>query len=166
MRKVVLFLLCLIAVDGRAQKSLEALLATLNSESIPYVTVDSLDGWIKKGEVLLLDSRERKEFDVSHIPGALYVGYRDFKIEQIEAAVKAWPGAVVVYCSLGVRSEDIAEKLIKVRKDGLYNLYGGIFEWVNTGHSIEDNQGGKTSKVHAYNRLWGVWLNKGDKIYE
>lgn len=44
------------------------------------------------------------------------------------------------------------------------NLYGGIFEWVNQAHEIV-NDSGKTDSVHAYNRFWGMWLQKGKKVY-
>lgn len=39
----------------------------------------------------------------------------------------------------------------------VYNLYGGIFEWVNEGHPVFNDQG-ETDKIHAYNKLWGMWL--------
>ena len=72
----------------------------------------------------------------------------------------------MVYCSLGVRSEDIAEKLKKAGYTAVFNLYGGIFEWKNKGFSVVDLQNKETQKVHAYSKNWGKWLLKGEKIYD
>jgi hypothetical protein len=44
-------------------------------------------------------------------------------------------------------------------------MYGGIFEWVNNGYPIV-NSAGPTQRVHAFDRTWGVWLKKGEKVYK
>jgi fumarate hydratase class II len=46
------------------------------------------------------------------------------------------------------------------------NLQGGIFDWVNNGYPVYDNDGNETKKVHAYDKSWGKWLTKGEKVYE
>ncbi|MBI1194042.1 MAG: rhodanese-like domain-containing protein, partial [Bacteroidetes bacterium] len=43
--------------------------------------------------------------------------------------------------------------------------YGGIFEWVNAGNSVVDPSGKPTERVHAYNRTWGLFLERGEKVY-
>jgi hypothetical protein len=43
---------------------------------------------------------------------------------------------------------------------------GGLFEWKNLGYPIVDNNGKEINQVHAYNKVWGIWLNKGDKVYK
>ena len=58
------------------------------------------------------------------------------------------------------------EKLKAAGYRNVRNLYGSIFEWVNQDNPVVDNQGKPTQKVHAYSRTWGVWLNKGEKVYE
>ena len=73
---------------------------------------------------------------------------------------------LVVYCSIGYRSEKIGERLKKEGFSKVYNLYGGIFEWCNRGYEIVDKEEKKTSKVHAYDRDWGRWVEKGDKIFK
>lgn len=69
-----------------------------------------------------------------------------------------------MYCSIGYRSEKIAKKLLENGYDNVSNLYGGIFEWANQGNKVY-NDYGETTKVHAFSRLWSVWLNKGEKVY-
>ena len=46
----------------------------------------------------------------------------------------------------------------------VYNLYGGIFHWVNEGRTVFAN-GKPTLRVHAYSKPWSVWLTKGEKVY-
>jgi 3-mercaptopyruvate sulfurtransferase SseA len=70
-----------------------------------------------------------------------------------------------VYCSVGYRSEKVSEQLRQAGYQTVYNLYGGIFEWKNQGHPVVNAEGEPTERVHAYNRSWGVWLKKGDKVY-
>ena len=45
------------------------------------------------------------------------------------------------------------------------NLYGGIFEWKNQDGTVVDDEGSITDSVHAFDRAWGIWLNKGKKVY-
>jgi 3-mercaptopyruvate sulfurtransferase SseA len=66
---------------------------------------------------------------------------------------------------VGYRSEKISEKLKQAGFKDVSNLYGGIFEWVNQGNPVVDENGKITDNIHAYSKTWGVWLNKGVKVY-
>jgi hypothetical protein len=48
----------------------------------------------------------------------------------------------------------------------IQNMYGGVFEWINDDFPVYDMQGKQTTKVHAYSKAWGIWLKKGDKVYQ
>jgi rhodanese-related sulfurtransferase len=111
----------------------------------------------KNSDIVVLDSREKSEYDVSHIKGARFVGYKDFDIESLSDISK--DTKVYVYCSIGYRSEKIGEKLQKVGFTKVYNLYGGIFNWANAGYPIENEKGKLTKEVHGYNRKWSKWIN-------
>ncbi len=71
---------------------------------------------------------------------------------------------VVVYCSVGYRSEKIAEKLEKEGFTQVYNLYGGIFEWVNQDNPVY-NEKGKTNNIHPYSWLVGPMAKQGKQDY-
>jgi len=71
-----------------------------------------------------------------------------------------------VYCSLGIRSEDIAEKLKKAGYNNVLNLYGGIFEWKNKDFTVYNSEGTQTEKIHTFSKEWSKWLTKGIKVYE
>lgn len=142
--------------------SYNAMLKTLLKHSVPEITVDSLEKYI--GNVILLDARELAEYNVSHITGARHVGYDNFSMQTVAGIAK--DRHIVVYCSVGYRSEKITEKLKAAGYTQVSNLYGGIFELVNQGNKVVDNSGKPTAKVHAYSKTWGVWLTRGEKVYE
>lgn len=141
-------------------KAYDLMLKNLLSHTVPELTVTEAKAM--QGKAIFLDAREWKEYEVSHIANAKYVGYDSFDLKIVKQIPKDQP--IVVYCSVGYRSEKIAEKLKSAGYQQVTNLYGGIFEWCNQGNKVV-SQTGSTEKVHAYNRAWGVWLKKGEKVY-
>ena len=160
-----LFILVLIVSSSTfGQKKLDKLLNKWNKRNVPYMSVETLA--LPKTNAILLDARENKEFEVSHIKNAICVGYDKFKLKETLAKLPANKNAkIVVYCSLGIRSETIAHKLIEAGYTNVYNLYGGIFEWKNNNFKVIDTLGNNTEKVHTFNKDWSKWLKKGKKVY-
>jgi rhodanese-related sulfurtransferase len=161
-------LFCLFVVFGPMtslaqvkSKSYRLMLQSLLSRSVPEMSVAQLAE--NSQGYTLLDAREPSETNISGIAGALPVGYDHFQVQSVAYLDKNIP--VVVYCSVGYRSEKIAEKLLAAGFTQVFNLYGGIFEWVNQGQPVVDKSGKTTRKVHAYSRAWGVWLRKGERVY-
>lgn len=115
-------------------------------------------------DLIFLDARERREYEVSHIKNAIWVGYDDFKFSRVKGIDKK--AKIIVYCSVGYRSEKVGEKLKIAGFSQVYNLYGSIFEWVNQDRPVYDMQGNRTYKVHAFDQEWGRWLEKGEKVYD
>ena len=139
-----LTLLFLMATSSIAQKNVEELLEAYNTRSVPYMSVEELR---------------------SHIKSAINVGYNDYTSEekQLQNLNKNIP--VVVYCSVGIRSEKIGEKLKKAGFTKVKNLYGGIFEWKNKGYPVFDSAGKETENVHAFSKHWSQYLNAGKPVY-
>ena len=142
-------------------KSFDLMLSTLLSHSAKEVGVADVAGDTTS---IFLDAREKKEFDVSHINNAIWIGYEDFDTSRVQNIAK--DEKIVVYCSVGYRSEKIAEKLTASGFTNVVNLYGGIFEWINQDKPVVDQSGSETELVHAYSKKWGIWLNEGVKVYE
>ena len=137
---------------------------SLIKRSIPIIKPTELAGEIAiKKNILILDTRELVEFKVSRIPGAQYVGYKTFDLDKMSEVPKDAP--IIVYCSLGARSEIIGLKLKQAGFDNVKNLYGGIFNWVNKGFGVVNQKNKHTFKIHAYSTKWGKWLFKGKKVY-
>jgi len=164
MKKIFLFILLSIPALGFSQESLSDLLNKHNTKSVPYISVEELA--MPKTEVILLDAREPKEYEVSHLKDAINVGYNEFDIAETTKLIENKEQTLVVYCSLGIRSEDIAEKLSKAGYKNVLNLYGGIFEWKNKGFDVYDSTDTKTEKIHTFSSEWSKWLINGEKVYE
>lgn len=148
-----------------SQETLDAILAKFNNETVPYISVELLQTKMQSGGVILLDARENEEFAVSRIANAIWVGFDNFSLEKTIEQLPNKNADIVVYCSLGVRSEKIGEQLLKAGFTNVRNLFGGIFEWKNKGNPVYDTGGNETEKVHAHSKRWGVWLKKGEKVY-
>ena len=144
--------------DSMAQKS--------NS---PVLTTQQLQQDLNSNKgMILLDARDEVECEVSHLKNAYHIGYDDFDLEKTLKKIDK-SKKVVVYCSVGYRSGDITKKL---RNNGVdaYNLYGGIFQWINLGNKVytrdlKTKEDFSTQKIHGFNRKWGKWLSKGHVVY-
>lgn len=139
------------------QNSIPDVLQKYNSESVSYITVKEA---FKSSSALFLDAREVIEFNISHIPGAMNIGYNEFNSKSLLKKVKDKDTYIIVYCSIGVRSEKIGEKLLKLGYTNVFNLYGGIFEWKNAGYKVVDNLGRETEIVHPFSKEWAKYLKK------
>ena len=106
---------------------------------------------------LLLDVRAAEEFAVSHLPGAELTSKLTDAIARIEAAE---PGrTVVLYCSVGYRSADVAARLQASGYTNLFNLEGSIFQWANEGRTLFRDQM-PVKVVHPLDNDWGRYLNR------
>jgi rhodanese-related sulfurtransferase len=147
------------------EKNYDRMLAKLYTGDVPVIYPKQLnDSLNNKIPVVLLDSREAKEYNVSHIKGAIYVGYDSLCLDSISNVAKN--ALIVIYCSVGYRSEKVGEKLKADGYTKVLNLYGGIFGWVNKGYPVVDSSNKPTIRVHAYSKAWGIWLKKGEKVYD
>ena len=126
--------------------------------SVEVVSVDKVYECLSN--YYLLDARELEEYIVSHIPGAIHFGYKDPKWEDLDSIDRQ--KEILVYCSIGYRSEKIGEKLKKRGFTKVQNIYGSIFEWANRGYPLEDPRGNQTKEVHTYNKNWSKWLLNPD----
>lgn len=129
----------------------------------PIISAEQLDKLINTENIVLIDSREREEFLISHIKGAINMSYKDFSINHLPKIISK-NTKIIVYCSVGYRSGDIAARMKKNGFDS-YNLYGGIFGWNNSGRALYIRDSNPTNQVHGYNRSWGKWLTRGKVIY-
>lgn len=144
------------------EKTIDEVLKKFNNHSIPYIYPK--DAAINDS-TLYLDAREADEYRVSKIPGAVYVGFNEFTTATVSSLNIPKGKKIIVYCSLGVRSEKIAQKLKKSGYTNVFNLWGGIFEWKNEGKTVVDSNNKPTENVHAYSKKWGKYLKKGNKVY-
>lgn len=163
MRVFIFVIALLFSVVVSSQSSLDELLDQYNNKSIPYISVSTLKNI--QDTVSILDTREKNEYQISHLKNAIHVGYDYFTIKSVTQRNLSKDSHIVVYCSLGIRSEDIAEQLKKEGYTNVHNLYGGIFEWKNKNYPVVNSKNEATDEVHTYSKEWSKWLHKGIKIY-
>ena len=152
------------ATPTRPSVLYQQLLRTIYRHTVPTVPANELAAELRQGTPpLLLDVRTPAEFRVSHLAGARFVDFESVPTAQFVGLDREQP--VVVYCSVGLRSERLGERLHALGFRQVRNLYGGLFEWVNEGHPVV-NAAGATTDVHPYSTFWGSWLRRGQKVYE
>ena len=105
---------------------------------------------------LLIDVRTRREYEVSHLPGAIWAE----SLSQIENVLDGLSEhqVIVLYCSVGVRSSSAAAKLIESGRSNVFNLEGSIFQWANERRPVL-RDGKAVDVVHPYDERWGVLLD-------
>lgn len=106
---------------------------------------------------VLLDVRTKAEFAVSHLPGARQVEPKAVAADLVATLPTNRP--VVVYCSVGYRSSELAARLRRVGVTNVLNLEGSIFQWANEGRPVE-RDGQPVREVHPYNETFGHLLKE------
>ena len=139
--------------------SFYAMVDKLTSENVSVIKVEELEN---KNTLILLDVRTKKEYELSHIKNAIWVGEKNWDMKTFKNLDKK--KMIVVYCSVGFRSEKLVRKLLRINSQKTFNLYGGIFDWVNKGNPVE-NSHGITDSIHGFNKNFAQWIRKGVAVY-
>ncbi len=89
---------------------------------------------LARGEVTVLDVRNRSEFDAGHLPGALHipVGYLETRLAEIPR-----DKPLIVQCQSGGRSAIATSVLQKLGVTNATDLTGGFSAWRAGGHPVE-----------------------------
>ena len=135
---------------------------------VAQLPTDSLQTWLEKpgqsqtGQAqverpLLLDVREKEEYEVSHLKDAVLAVSEKEALKALEGIPPDRP--VVLYCSVGYRSSEMAGFLQKRGFEKVYNLEGSIFAWANEGKPVYRGEE-RVQVVHPYDRVWGKLLKK------
>ena len=135
----------------------ESMLDELLDGTVPAIDARALEKQLSESTApILLDAREPDEYAVSHLQGARNVGFEDFDLDTLSDIDKDAP--IVIYCSVGYRSEKIGEKLQRAGFKNVVNLWGGIFDWSNQQLPLVNSAEEKVTRVHPYDKNWGRWL--------
>ena len=145
-------------------QSFDEMVKSYYKNTVPLMYPNQLYKKMLNGEkVYILDTRESKEYQVSNVKNAIHVGYNNFSVDKVKDLNKST--TVIVYCTIGARSEQVGEKLKKAGFNEVYNLYGGMIHWKNQGYPVYNSQNKITENIHVYSKEWGIWLTKGKAVY-
>jgi molybdopterin/thiamine biosynthesis adenylyltransferase/rhodanese-related sulfurtransferase len=102
-------------------------------------------------EIVLVDVREKHEWNEGHIPGAIHVprGYLEL---QIEEAVPDKSKTVVLYCAGGVRSLIAGTTLQQMGYKNVISMSGGFGQWKGNGYSFVQPRTLSEAQAKRYSR--------------
>lgn len=95
-----------------------------NKKSLRYIREVKYEE-INLNEYIILDVRSKREFNETHLNGAINIPLPDIK-RNIEKNIKQKQRKILVCCEYGVRSKQAAEILEKLGYTQVYNLKGGL----------------------------------------
>jgi adenylyltransferase/sulfurtransferase len=104
-------------------------LVALAKSQIAEITPQQLNAALRNGQrPLVIDIREREEFELGHVPGAIFIprGFLELRIEQ-HAFDPDEP--IVLYCAGGVRSALAARNLKEMGFAHVESVIGGFNGW-------------------------------------
>lgn len=162
LRSLIVMVLGLVSLESCAQSTqkFEEMLKDLYKNTVPLASCKELQ---QEKNVIYLDAREQEEYDVAHIPNAVCIGYDSPNWTFIDLLSR--DANIVVYCSVGYRSERIGEAMQQHGFRNVRNLYGGIFDWFNHGYMTHDKDKQPTTRIHTYNKKWSKWVTRGEKVW-
>lgn len=145
---------------GFSAAALEAMKQLVRSKfpTVRQISTEELAKWLadtNQPAPVLLDVRKPEEFAVSHLPGAKRVEPSAKPTEVLSLIPTNRP--VVVYCSVGYRSSELATRLLEAGFTNVSNLEGSIFQWANEDRPLEKD-GKPATTVHGYNDTFGKLL--------
>jgi rhodanese-related sulfurtransferase len=158
--KVVWLLIPTLAILAFAFKGMDKdFEATINryvNFSVDTISAPVAHKLVGQSGVHWVDTRSTKEYNVSRIEDAFFVNYDHPNILPLKKY--ALSDTLIVYCTVGYRSEKIAEQIKALGFKNVYNLYGGILSWANHNFDVQTPRGTPTNQIHTYDKSWGVHL--------
>lgn len=163
--RISLSILLLSALTGcmKSNETLDEELNEILDRSVPLISPDELHNRMDR-DIVLLDIRSPAEQKISVIPGAILTDYENFEATEFDDLSRQ--DTIILYCSVGYRSEKAGEKLHEIGFKHVLNLYGGIFDWKNRGYEVVGQDGNATDSVHTYNEAWSKYLTRGIAVYD
>lgn len=141
-RKIVfsLSILLLIGCSSRRKESMETFAAYLYSGDSVFTDIDAEQAHelirIYGSRINIIDVRRPDEFDSFKIADAVNVNYND---EFFRDSIDLFPRDLIclVYCKYGARSFSAALIMKEMGFLKVFNLSGGIKDWIKTGYPVE-----------------------------
>jgi molybdopterin/thiamine biosynthesis adenylyltransferase/rhodanese-related sulfurtransferase len=100
---------------------------------------------------VLLDVRERDEWEQGHIPGAIHIPRGNLE-SRIDNAVSDRAAPVIVYCAAGNRSAYAAKTLTELGFGDVVSMSGGFTQWKQNGHEWKTPRTLSAQQLERYSR--------------
>jgi len=104
------------------------------ASGITLISVEEVFDVIENNEdYFILDVRTQEEYDEGHIEGAMNI-----PVDKLENRLDELPEdkPIIVYCRSGIRSNNASNILIENGFTRVYDMDGGILEWIDKGYPV------------------------------
>jgi len=104
------------------------------ASGITLISIEEVFEIIKNNEdYIFLDVRTQEEYDEGHIESAINI-----PVDKLENRLGELPEdkSIIVYCRSGIRSNNAANILIDNGFTQVYDMSGGILEWMDRGYPV------------------------------
>ena len=92
------------------------------------ITQEAAKDMMDTQKAIVLDVRERDEFNAGHIPGAVLLPVGTITKDTAAAVIPELDSVVLVYCRSGNRSKTASQSLVDLGYTNVYE-FGGINTW-------------------------------------
>ena len=102
--------------------------------SYTSLTVDGAKSLIQENpDLVVLDVRTKEEYEISHLQNAILIPVSDLKdrLAELDKDKK-----ILVYCKTGIRSAIASGILVDNGFSSVYNMLGGIDDWIKAGEPV------------------------------
>lgn len=107
----------------------------LKTARIENISAEELKERLRKNELMLVDTRLKSEYDLSHIPGSIQIAAPDIRHRYRELEEGDKPPAFI--CNTGSRSLLAASLMMRYsRLENVINIIGGTRSWEEMGYSL------------------------------
>src|SRR5207244_13218091 len=103
-------------------------LVTEAKKNITEISPQDAAAKLKSGEAVIVDVRDKDEWDEGHIPGALHMSRGTIELD-IEEKVPDTNAMIICHCGGGGRGEPATESLKKMGSRNGRNMPGGSKAW-------------------------------------
>ncbi|MDQ3875714.1 MAG: molybdopterin-synthase adenylyltransferase MoeB [Actinomycetota bacterium] len=131
--------------------SYRELLASIRSEIEEVDATRARDLIESAAPPIVIDVRERDEWDEGHLPGAVHIPRGSLE-SRIEQAAPDRQREVVVYCSVGNRSAFAAKTLEDLGYERVHSLAGGYTDWKRNGFPFDLPRSLEAEQRRRYSR--------------
>ncbi|MFX1504326.1 MAG: rhodanese-like domain-containing protein [Promethearchaeota archaeon] len=112
---------------------------TVKAQAITNISVHEAYAMINNSalypKLIILDVRDQSEYDVNHICNAILIPVTELesRIDELESYNNT---EIIVYCQTGGRSTSASQILVNNGFTKIYNMGGGITEWISSGYDV------------------------------
>ncbi len=103
--------------------------------TLTEIDATTVERWLKSGHAVLIDVREREEFDEERIPGSTSIPLSSFDPCLLNGLIGT--RVVVIHCLAGSRAQKAAEALARAGYAAPALIKDGLLGWKSAGFTTE-----------------------------